>query len=375
MRRVHERATPPDRDRASISSPRPFPKRSISMPCDVHSNMPTERELTAMRNSAVSSTGSEPSTSMDGTEPGISTHFLKVKSKHRGKTCRLLEAHDRKSARKVIIKTFSKYGMTEALRERMERERDALKAAEAASVPNVIRLLRVFEDDDSHYTVIEHSVGETLIELIANHGGKISEQRCRQCVARPALEALAGLHSLGIVHRHLKPEHIIISKTTEHGHKLRIIDFLDSANKAKHPLSSRVGEMPYMAPEVLAAPITEEIFHQVLISGMDERDLPQYDEKADIWSLGAIIFESLSGQQPFIGDSPSEILQLAQSMVSDMDENGVPLFIASNPRLGTASAQFIRDILVLDAAKRPSAHELLSHPWLSLARESVKALQ
>ena len=231
--------------------------------------------------------------------------------------------------------------------------------------------LGAYEDEDAKFTAVENCLGETLIELIANHGGKISEQRCRQCVARPALQALAGLHSLGIVHRHLKPEHLIISKLKE-GHSLRIIDFLDSADKSKHPLNSRVGDLPYMAPEVLAAPITEEIFHQVLIAGMDERDLPQYDEKADVWSLGVIIYESLSGQQPFMGDNPLETLELARSMVSDVDESGVPLFIATNSRLSPASAQFVSDILVLDAAKRPSAEDLLNHPWLATASSASR---
>lgn len=329
--------------------------------------MPTTRDLQAMRNS-VSSTGSEPSNhSTDGSKSALSSNFFKVTSKHRGKSCKVMEAHERKTTRRVIIKVFSK-NCPEGVKDRIQREKEALIAAEAASVPNVVRLLAVYEDDESLYTVTENCMGETLIELIANHGGKISEQRCRQCVAKPALEALAGLHALGIVHRHLKPEHLILSKTSEQGHKLRIIDFTDSACKAKHSLNSRVGEVPYMAPEVLASPITEEIFHQVLISGMDERDLPQYDEKADIWSLGAIIFECLAGQQPFIGDSPSETLQVAHAMINDVDETGMPRFISSNTRLSAASAQFIKDILVLDPSKRPSAKKLLEHPWLIMTR-------
>lgn len=52
---------------------------------------------------------------------------------------------------------------------------------------------------------------------------------------------------------------------------------------------------------------------QVLYNGMSEEELPQYDEKADLWSLGTIAYEALTGCQPFLADSASEMMQVRQS--------------------------------------------------------------
>lgn len=97
-----------------------------------------------------------------------------------------------------------------------------------------------------------------MIELMANSGGYLSEDCCARQVARPLLEALAGLHALGIIHRHLKPEHLLCSNTS-----LEIVDFTDAAHRKQHCLNCRVGDLHYMAPEVLSKPRTEDIFHQV----------------------------------------------------------------------------------------------------------------
>lgn len=101
-----------------------------------------------------------------------------------------------------------------------------------------------------------------MIELMANSGGYLSEDCCARQVARPLLEALAGLHALGVIHRHLKPEHLLCSNTS-----LEIVDFTDAAHRKQHCLNCRVGDLHYMAPEVLSKPRTEDIFHQVRREG------------------------------------------------------------------------------------------------------------
>lgn len=115
--------------------------------------------------------------------------------------------------------------------------------------------------------------GVTLIELMANSGGYLSEDCCARQVARPLLEALAGLHALGIIHRHLKPEHLLCSNTS-----LEIVDFTDAAHRKQHCLNCRVGDLHYMAPEVLSKPRTEDIFHQVRkVAGLGELQADQHE--------------------------------------------------------------------------------------------------
>lgn len=75
-------------------------------------------------------------------------------------------------------------------------------------------------------------------------GGRISEEQCAISVARPVFEALAGLHARSIVHRHLKPEHIICGTLTPEGAISSVlIDFLDAINIKQQCPNSRVGEI------------------------------------------------------------------------------------------------------------------------------------
>ena len=141
----NEKASPRDLDPSTSfqNRGRGVPKRSSSTPQVFGQNIPPLAELLAIRSSAVSSTGSEPGSTCGDTsnQSVLSTHFIKISTKHRGASCRVMEAYDRKTTRRVTIKAFSKQGMTGAMRDRIQRERDALIAAEVASVPNVIRLL------------------------------------------------------------------------------------------------------------------------------------------------------------------------------------------------------------------------------------------
>lgn len=100
--------------------------------------------------------------------------------------------------------------------------------------------------------------GFTLIELMANNGGYIHESRCAIEIAFPLLCALAALHSIGVVHRDIKPEHIMCSYGA-----VKLVDFCESAQKGQQCLNHRVGQLEYMAPEVLNKPNAEEIFHKV----------------------------------------------------------------------------------------------------------------
>ena len=102
---------------------------------------------------------------------------------------------------------------------------------------------------------------------MADNGGRITEELCLRQVARPVLQAIAGLHALGIVHRHLKPEHIVCGggRRGGFGGSSKLVDFTDAAcMRQKHDcLNSRVGELQYMAPEVLTKPCAEDVFHKV----------------------------------------------------------------------------------------------------------------
>lgn len=298
------------------------------------------------------------SASTDGLMSGdkLLTYFRHIQHHWRGSHCELLKAVSTQTSQSVIIKSFNRSMMTESMRDKRNREVEIIQAA--ADVPNVMRFVMTLDCPDKVCTVVERCQGVSLIELMANSGGHISEDVCRMLVAIPLLQAVSGLHALGLVHRHLKPEHLICN-----GSSLTVVDFLDAADKNQHCLNSRVGHLNYMAPEVLMKPRAEDIFHQVLFLGMAEEDLPQYDERADVFSIGVLLFEALTGLQPFAAETAREMLNVQREKLKTTD-GGVPSFIAQH-QLSKDAEDFLVQALQEQPAKRPSAAQLLQHSWLT----------
>ena len=90
-----------------------------------------------------------------------------------------------------------------------------------------------------------------------------------------------------------------------------------------------------------------------------------YTEKADLWSVGAIVYEAVTGRQPFLADGAAEMAAVVATRLAAVDsDSGLPAFIASAPGLSDDCRTFSAACLVADPAMRPSAAELLLHPWL-----------
>jgi serine/threonine protein kinase len=101
----------------------------------------------------------------------------------------------------------------------------------------------------------------------------------------------------------------------------------------------------------------------VLAQGIDEDELPVYDEKVDIWSLGVVLFEAVTGYQPFLADSAADMAAVIGQRMAAVDANGVPEFLARHS-MSLECQKFLLACLQVDPAQRASAEELLGHPWL-----------
>lgn len=202
----------------------------------------------------------------------------------------------------------------------------------------------------------------TLINRIAAEGGSMTEDVCVRTVITPLVEALSWLHEHNIVHRDLKPEHILFDSSG----RIKIVDFLSSATLGKDAMFSREGTVAYMAPEMLSKPSPEEIFHEVICGGVDEADLPSYNEKVDIWSVGVIAVECLTGRQPFLADGVREMLLVQREELEGRGSIGVWDSMFDSGFVSTECKDFLSNVFSMDPDDRPSAAELLQHPWLEL---------
>ena len=170
------------------------------------------------------------------------------------------------------------------------------RAAARMRGSHIVRVLDVARlDTGAPYIVMERLEGSDLAATLDEHG--VMTTNAAVSAVLQACEGLAEAHALGIVHRDLKPANLFLAKTPE-GTVLKVLDFGISKNLGAAVRSGRrstltkagltVGSPYYMSPEQMRA-------------------LPSLDARADVWSLGAILFELLTGRCPFEGEKPAVI--------------------------------------------------------------------
>jgi calcium-dependent protein kinase len=160
------------------------------------------------------------------------------------------------------------------------------------------------------------------------------------------LIGISYLHQQQIAHRDLKPENVLISD--RNGEVLvKIIDFDTACHLNEGTAKGVFGTAHYMPPEML---------------------LGDYNEKCDLWSLGIVMFNMLTGLMPFSGLSDHQIISNIQKLQVNL--SGPELFLLSPECKGLLSK-----LLQKDPKRRISAQEALRDPWFSLADPRESALK
>ena len=172
------------------------------------------------------------------------------------------------------------------------------RAASAVRHPNVVTILDVLElEDGAPVIAMELLSGESLRERLAREGRLALRELA--AIAAPVMSAVGAAHALGIVHRDLKPDNIFLARSPAGECVVKVLDFgiakltaLDEAAMQSTGVTTAavLGTPPYMAPE--------QVF--------GETDL---DHRADIWALGLILYQCLSGVLPTEGDNVGQVLK------------------------------------------------------------------
>ena len=205
-------------------------------------------------------------------------------------------ARDSRIGREVAIKVLPP-GVA-AHPERLQLFEQEARAAGAINHPNILTIYDVGVQDDAPYVVYELLEGATLRDILRK--GALSRRKAIE-YARQIANGLAAAHDKGIIHRDLKPENLFITRDG----RVKILDFglaklmlressiaaetTEAAASPQNGSASVFGTPGYLAPEQLrGGPV---------------------DHRADLFNLGAILFEMLTGQRPFRGRSTTEILK------------------------------------------------------------------
>lgn len=255
----------------------------------------------------------------------------------------------RRAALKVVRPDLAR---EEGMAERFFTEAQAMSLVEHPA------LVQVFEygqlDDGGAYIVMEFVEGQTLRELLEKRAGKLPAALAVVLVRQMAA-ALQAAHSKGIVHRDLKPENVKIVESDESSvdTRVKIFDFGiakviesgQSAQRAQTRPGQIIGTPTYMAPEQAGAP-----------GGVGPH--------TDVYALGVMLFESISGQPPFIAEEGIELV-------------GKHLF-AEPPRLSSLAPDvdpeldaLVHRMLAKKCEDRPSMRDVKAQLGLVIKRVAI----
>jgi beta-lactam-binding protein with PASTA domain/predicted Ser/Thr protein kinase len=199
-----------------------------------------------------------------------------------GGMARVFRGTDRVLGRTVAIKVLSpQFAGDDQFVTRFRRE---AQAAAALNQPNIVSVYDTGSQGDVHFIVMEYVEGRTLRDAIRGDGPLMPDRAAEigQAVAR----ALASAHEAGLVHRDIKPGNIMLTRDGE----VKVMDFGIARTSTGDTLTQTaaiLGTASYLSPEQA--------------QGMT------VDARSDIYSLGCVLYEMLTGRPPFTGDSPVSI--------------------------------------------------------------------
>ena len=250
---------------------------------------------------------------------------------------------DNKIAMKIIDK--NKININDINNEIQNEEKEDMKSEinilKKLSHPNIVRIFEFYETDNYFYIITEFcKEGE-----LSNYLNKNILSEAQLCVIfYQVFSGLIYLHQNHIIHGDLKPQNILISSiesNSEYNEKyawIKIIDFGTAKIFKKTIIKGDdiVGTLYYIAPEVFSS------------------NYDNYDEKSDIWSVGIILYKALTKKYPFIGKSDEETVHY----ILEGEHDTRPLMNYSEEL-----QDLIKNLLMKDPNKRPSAIEALNHKW------------
>ncbi|XP_050557724.1 uncharacterized protein LOC118280259 isoform X5 [Spodoptera frugiperda] len=231
---------------------------------------------------------------------------------------------------KVAIKIIDKSRLDEDNLKKTFREIAIMKKLRH---PHIVRLYQVMESSHTIYLVTEYAPnGEIFDHLVSR--GRMTEPEAARAFAQ-MVAAVGYCHANGVVHRDLKAENLLLDKDMN----IKLADFgFSNEYTAGSPLATWCGSPPYAAPE--------------LFEGR------QYDgPKADIWSLGVVLYVLVCGALPFDGNTLHELRSVVLS-----GKFRIPYFMSQE------CEHLIRHMLVVEPERRLSLRAVARHRWLAATR-------
>jgi serine/threonine-protein kinase len=238
------------------------------------------------------------------------------------------KAHDVLLNRYVAVKVLRQQFVGDE--EFIRRFRREAQSAAALSHPNVVSIYDVGQEDDIHYIVMEYVEGNNLNEIIQERAPLQTEESVR--IAVQICDALDHAHQNHIIHRDIKPHNILIGNNG----RVKVTDFGIARAVTSSTITqtgSVIGSVHYFSPE-----------HAKGINT---------GEKSDLYSLGIVLYQMLTGKLPFLGESPISVA--LKHLQEPFDEPRVV-----NPHI----PQSVENVILKSMRKNPSERYASAHDML-----------
>ena len=202
---------------------------------------------------------------------------------------------------------------------RFVREGEALRHLDH---PNIVKMVDTVEEGGQHYLVMEYVTGGSLRDLLEAEGQLPAERAIE--IGLDLADALTRAHRLGIIHRDLKPRNVLLAGDGSP----RLTDFGIAYAVNSHRItdsSTIVGTVPYLSPEACKG--------------------ESLDTRTDIWAFGIMLYEMLTGEPPFSGETfPAVFMAILSQPVPDL--------LQARPDVPDALASLIYRMLEKDRQQR-----------------------
>lgn len=303
-------------------------------------------------------------------------YFIQDEVVGQGAFATVKKAVERSTGKTYAVKIINKRKVMGNL-DGVTRELEVLQKLDHS---RIVRLQGFYEDVENYYMLMEFVSGGDLMDFVAAHGA-VGEDAGRE-ISRQILEAVKYIHSMGISHRDLKPDNILIEQ--DDPVLVKITDFgLAKVQGNGTFMKTFCGTLAYVAPEIIDGRFTEntkpnnKTKDRDKIKNKNDRDNGnnsdneqsddepnEYSSLVDMWSMGCLVYVILTGHLPFSGSTPQELYK----QIGRGSYHEGPL---RDCRISDEARDFIDSLLQVDPSKRSSAEKALNHPWLKMVNYNL----